>query len=137
MAETEMHVKGYGSEDVGRREDSVRGDCVSRSLAAAGIACLTLMVVALIAAISGGAREATSPRPSVRLQLLATKQLQILEQTEVRKGKVFSKVFSLPTVFWTTFKFFTMQLTLCGVQSDGKGGCTQVLAGQHLRFYYG
>jgi hypothetical protein len=93
MAETVSHVKGYGSEDVGRREDRV-----SRSLVTAGIACLTLMVVALIAAISGGAREDTSPRPSITLQMLAKKQLQILEQTEVLP----CSAVSLPTIFGTT-----------------------------------
>ena len=92
MAETVSHVKGYGSEDVGRRQDSV-----NRSVTA-GIACLTLMVVALVAAISGGARRDSSPRPSITLQMLAKKQLQILEQTEVLP---YSSL-SLPTVFGTT-----------------------------------
>ena len=90
MAETVSHFKGYGNEDVGRRQDSV-----IRSVTA-GIACLTLMVVALIAAISGFADA--SPRPSITLQMLAKKQLQILEQTEVLP---YSSL-SLPTVVGTT-----------------------------------
>jgi len=73
------HVKGYGAAGKGAPDQ----ERVNRALVAAGVAGLTLMVLALTAAAGGADGRGAAVKPSVALQMIATRQLQMLEQTKV------------------------------------------------------